>query len=66
MRERKKKKCSETEREETFTDLPLKTKTFLPYSGVAVKGRTKFLKQVLPVTQQFLKKQKCCPRVDTW
>ena len=38
--------------------LPLKTKTFLPYSGVVVERKTKFLKQVLPVTQQFLKKKK--------
>ena len=40
-----KKKCNETEREET---LPLKTKTFLPhnifgcsYSGVAAERKTK-------------------------
>ena len=32
--------------------LPLKTKTFLPYSGVAVKRRTKFMKQVLPWLKQ--------------
>ena len=38
--------------------LLLKTKTFLPYSGVVVERKTKFLKQVLPVTQQFLKKKK--------
>ena len=45
MKERKKKKRIETEREET---LPLKTKTFLPrnilgcsYNGVAVERKTK-------------------------
>ena len=32
--------------------LPLKTKTFLPYCGVAVERRTKFLKQVLPWLKQ--------------
>ena len=36
--------------------LPLKTKTVLPYSSVVVERGTKFPKQVLPVTQQFLKK----------
>ena len=49
---KKEKKCSETKREET---LPLKTKTFLPYSGVAVERKTKFLKQ----------SSTCCPHVDT-
>ena len=37
MKERKKKKCCETKREET---IPLKTKTCLPYCGVAVERKT--------------------------
>ena len=50
MKERKKKKkCSETVEKK---HLPLKTKTFLPYSGVAVERRTKFMKQVLPWLKQ--------------
>ena len=53
-KERKKKVVKLKEKKH----LPLKTKTFLPYSGVAFKRRTKFLKQVLPVTQQFLKEKK--------
>ena len=32
--------------------LPLKTKTFLPYCGVAVERRTKFMKQDLPWLKQ--------------
>ena len=52
-RKERKKKCSEIEREET---LPSKTKTFLPYSGVAVERKKKFLKQ----------SSTCCPHVDTW
>ena len=54
MKERKKKNVVKLKRKK---HLPLKTKTFLPYSGVAVERRTKFLKQVLSVTQQFLEKK---------
>ena len=64
MKERNKKNVVKLKEKK---HLPLKNKTFLPYSGVAVERKTKFLKQVLPITQQFLKKKKkCCPHVDTW
>ena len=56
MKERKKKKNVVKLKEKKH--LPLKTKTFLPYSDVVVERRTKFLKQVRPVTQQFLEKKK--------
>ena len=46
---KEKKKCSETVEKK---HLPLKTKTFLPYSGVAVERRTKFMKLVLPWLNQ--------------
>ena len=50
MKERKKKKNVVKLKEKKH--LPLKTKTFLPYCGVAVERRTKFLKQVLPWLKQ--------------